>query len=349
MRRRGQVLEDARPDCILIVCDPGSAHGWLAVLAQIGQAHIPTVLYAPVEGAPIGPMLAAPFRLATRAFTPTAWAARVLAAEHGLIIPHVPHGVDTTVFRPLDPEERAAVREEMGWAGKYVVAYVARNIERKAHDRLIKAVAMLHRQGMTDLHLYLHCKPNDLLPPRGFDLAGIARWAGVAAHVQFAVQDHATQGEPSATFAQKLAAADLYVSPSKVEGFGLPLLEALACGLPVCIPADGGNQEEVTGPLGIRIPVADWDTWFTGAQLACVAPEAIAGTIDILRTKRDPAQLAAHAAKGPAWAAQFSWEHMANTMADAVAEAVDTIRSNKPSDRGTAEMPVEVAAADVAG
>jgi glycosyltransferase involved in cell wall biosynthesis len=50
--------------------------------------------------------------------------------------------------------------------------------------------------------------------------------------------------------------ADLYVSPSLLEGFGLPLAEALACETPV-VTFDGGAAAEVVGPGGIIIPTGD--------------------------------------------------------------------------------------------
>jgi glycosyltransferase involved in cell wall biosynthesis len=50
--------------------------------------------------------------------------------------------------------------------------------------------------------------------------------------------------------------ADVYVSPSLMEGFGLPLGEALACGTPV-VAFDAGAVAEVVGPGGILVPPRD--------------------------------------------------------------------------------------------
>jgi glycosyltransferase involved in cell wall biosynthesis len=50
--------------------------------------------------------------------------------------------------------------------------------------------------------------------------------------------------------------ADLYVTPSLLEGFGLPLAEALACGTPV-VAAYGGATSEVIGPGGLLVPPRD--------------------------------------------------------------------------------------------
>ncbi len=50
--------------------------------------------------------------------------------------------------------------------------------------------------------------------------------------------------------------ADLYLSPSLLEGFGLPIAEALACGTPA-VGADAGSVGEVIGPGGVLVPPGD--------------------------------------------------------------------------------------------
>ena len=50
--------------------------------------------------------------------------------------------------------------------------------------------------------------------------------------------------------------ATAYVAPSLYEGFGFPVLEAMACGTPV-ICSDGGSLPEVGGDAAIVIPARD--------------------------------------------------------------------------------------------
>lgn len=52
--------------------------------------------------------------------------------------------------------------------------------------------------------------------------------------------------------------ADVYVSPSLLEGFGLPLAESLACETPV-VAADSGSVKEVVGPGGLLVPPGNSD------------------------------------------------------------------------------------------
>ncbi len=55
-------------------------------------------------------------------------------------------------------------------------------------------------------------------------------------------------------------AAELFVYPSLYEGFGLPLLEAMACGVPV-IASDTTSLPEAVGTAGVLLPPMDRDMW----------------------------------------------------------------------------------------
>lgn len=90
------------------------------------------------------------------------------------------------------------------------------------------------------------------------------------------------------------AGAALFVLPSLYEGFGLPPLEAMACGTPVLSSA-GGSLPEVLGPAAHIMPGFDADAW--------------AGEADALL--QDDTRRAALAAAGLERAAQFTWTETA--------------------------------------
>jgi glycosyltransferase involved in cell wall biosynthesis len=88
--------------------------------------------------------------------------------------------------------------------------------------------------------------------------------------------------------------ADIYVSPSLMEGFGLPLAEALACETPV-VAARAGAVAEVVGPAGILVPPGD--------------PESLAQAVSSLLA--DPGRRRDLGRIGREWiAAEFSVEKM---------------------------------------
>lgn len=151
------------------------------------------------------------------------------------------HGLDTTVFRP-DPAGAAVLRARFGLAPQApVVLFAGFVTPRKGLNYLAQALP--------------HIKPSPYLV-----LAG--RWSpGFRAAFLRQVgplADRVVEAGfvPDAEMPALLSLADVYVSPSLLEGFGLPLAEALACGTPV-VAADAGATGEVVGPGGLLVPARD--------------------------------------------------------------------------------------------
>jgi FkbM family methyltransferase len=171
-----------------------------------------------------------------------------MAHDAGLDVRYVPHGVDTAAFRP---GEQAAAREKLGIPpDRFVVLMVAANKDnpsRKAYPAALHAFAHLARKH-PDAHLYLHTVLRG-----GTDLEAILdhlelRGRASAAN-QYAVITGAHDSDHMATLYQ---AADVLLSPSFGEGFGIPILEAQACGLPVIV-GDWSSMSELCF-AGWKIP-----------------------------------------------------------------------------------------------
>ncbi|MFO7661488.1 MAG: glycosyltransferase family 1 protein [Chloroflexota bacterium] len=88
--------------------------------------------------------------------------------------------------------------------------------------------------------------------------------------------------------------AEVFVFPSRHEGFGLPPLEAMACGTPV-VASTSGSLPEVVGPAGFAVDPDDPRN-MAGAIIAIIMQEQLAAELR---------------QKGPEQAAKFSWETMA--------------------------------------
>ena len=116
-------------------------------------------------------------------------------------------------------------------------------------------------------------------------VAGAAGWGGVAVD--------GWVGEPSdGELASLMRGARCLVYPSLYEGFGLPVLEAMACGAPV-VTSRGGATEEVAGEAAVLVDPRD--------------PAAIAAGIEEAGRRRDEL-----VAAGLARAAGFTWDRSAD-------------------------------------
>ena len=100
------------------------------------------------------------------------------------------------------------------------------------------------------------------------------------------------------------AGAALFLYPSLYEGFGLPVAEALACGVPT-ITSDVSSLPEVAGPVAIQVPPTD------AVRLAHAMRDALAD-----RTLR-----ARTAVEGPQWTRRFSMDQLARHYAEIYLEA----------------------------
>ncbi len=100
-------------------------------------------------------------------------------------------------------------------------------------------------------------------------------------------------------------AAELLAYPSVYEGFGMPLIEAMSCGVPV-VASDRTSLPEAAGPGGVLLPSDDVATW----------------TAMLARLLDDPERRAELAAQGRQHAQTFEWKHTARQTAESYRRAL---------------------------
>lgn len=196
---------------------------------------------------------------------------------------------DARFRRVEDPQTLRQTREKLGLPSRYILSLGTLE-PRKNFEGLVRAYAhLLHIRPQTEEDLVI-------VGRQGWMYEGIYRAVaetgqGGRVHI---LTDVADEDLPAT-----LSMATLFAFPSWYEGFGLPPLEAMACGVPV-VASDRGSLGEVLG--GAVCTVAPED------------PEGIARALAALLDD-EPARRAL-AACGRAQAARFDWGRSAEALLD---------------------------------
>ncbi len=218
-------------------------------------------------------------------------------------------------FRPEASSEDDAIRQRYGLPERYVL-YMAGHDVRKNVAGLVEAFAVVARAD-ADVMLVvggrLPERSTRRLPLLGrsplFDPRPIVEALDLADRVQFVgwvEEDHKPalyRGTACAVF------------PSRYEGFGLPVLEALACGTPL-VASNTSSLPELLGDAAFAVDPDDIEE-LAGAILACLVDDSLAADLR---------------QRGPEQAARFSWSRaLQETM-----EAYEAILLGQPVAGGAA-------------
>jgi glycosyltransferase involved in cell wall biosynthesis len=251
--------------------------------AGVVTLHDLAFLDRPDELAPAEHALPALVRDAARraavVCTPTTAVARQVVQRLGVRDDRIvvtPLGVDPAWFVAAAPTDE--VRQRLRLPAHYLL-FVGTAQPRKGLDVLLQA----HEAAVDAPPLVLAGAAGWGRPPQDSDPARVLR-TGYLSEVDLR---------------RVVAGAAALVLPSRDEGFGLPLLEALACGIPV-ITTDVPALVEVAGGFARHVPVGDVDALANALS-----------TMDF--TDRDPETAAARRAH----ASEFTWRACAESTVDA--------------------------------
>lgn len=197
----------------------------------------------------------------------------------------VPNGVEA-IFRPLPREDALSFRNRQGVADDTTcLLNVGSNHPRKNISNILQALAILKAKGLSSQFWKV-----------GADFTSEQKEFIQTYHLEGNIK---YLGKPNkSTLCQIYNAADFLLAPSLYEGFGITLLEAMACGTPV-ITGNVSAMPEVVGDAGILVDPRNSEEIARKIAHLCQNSQNYNDLVE----------------KGLARAKFFSWENNANQVA----------------------------------
>jgi len=231
----------------------------------------------------------------------------------------IPLGVKTEVFRPEGPRFDLPTKKSL----KFL--YVGGLIHRKGFDVLLSAYRQAFRAS-DDVTLVVKPIGSSTYYPVNFQKDLRQMQADPEAPEITLIEDFLSENELASLY----RSCDVLAAPYRGEGFGLPVLEAMACGLPVIVTRGGSTDDFVSGSEGWRIgaklsPIGEesqpWGEFSgTAYELEPDLEELVQTLRTCVRDKKGRTDRGKHAARR---ASAFTWEAAAGN----VAERIEAVRS----------------------
>jgi glycosyltransferase involved in cell wall biosynthesis len=303
---------------------------------------IPYVGLFPLEAAPLcQPWAIEMLRMDARLIMSQFGAAEFERA--GVSAEFLPLGVDD-IWRPPVPDEKTMIRQGLGIDDDtFMILTVADNQERK---NLSKAMEIISRLSI-DIEGYL---PNGfvgkktekrkvawylvsrLQSPVGWELQDLAMRYGIMDRVSLF-----NRGMPDDKLWALYAAADAFLLTSKAEGLAIPVMEAMACGVPVAGTDCTAIGEHLADNRGALIateyeycdPFGNESRYFVDAQAGA---DILAGIMDTR-----PGQLAPRLDAARAYIQNRDWDNAARIVAETINRVIDQKGTRVTDDEATAE------------
>jgi glycosyltransferase involved in cell wall biosynthesis len=196
------------------------------------------------------------------------WGAELLT-KAGVKNHYIPHGVEPDIYK-VNPDANAVKgfkRDVMRADGQFLSVIVAANKgypDRKAFQVQLRAWANFAKDK-PDARLYIHTEATQMYG--GLDMAQLLKRLDIVDKVIFPDRYAYYRGFPPEFLAMVYNSADVLLANSMSEGFGIPIIEAQACGAPV-ITTDFSAMPELVR-WGYKVEPADmfwtqmnsWQAW----------------------------------------------------------------------------------------
>lgn len=278
----------SRPGIVWVIWDPGRLWAYSDLQAPVQLWSYPAIDSMNRVGEISGPAGAA-LQRADRVIAYGRWASEIVRRVRPTSVPYLPHGLDLQTYAETSPAEAEWARSQLGPHLKredLVVGCVATNQPRKDLGIYFGTLTELMARGLP-VYGWLHTD----VPVKAWSIAQLVEDCGLGKRVTVSIASYSDR--QLACLYQQCAVT---IAPGLGEGFGYPIVESLAAGVPV-VHGDFGGGRELVPKIEWRFPVREIRLEGIYAQQRPIfRAEDVANAVE--RVLRWKAEVGAETAKG---------------------------------------------------
>lgn len=282
------------------------------------------VPYCPIDHSPVSPEITSKMHNAFRVIVPSRFAQKELKESDIENVSYIPHGVDTEKYRPLEGMKEECKKLWFFEPDEFVVLMVSMNRVRKMNPRAFrgyKRFMELNPDVKTRLMFWGDMTPSDYsvdgvqakgVADVGINLLPEVMNLGLGEAIRWPDPQTIREGIPDWTgsnsgwdMVKLYNAADCLLLCTGGEGFGMPLIEAQSCGVPVVTTDYAAGPEQVGA--GLTVKADDYAIFNTpGARRALTSIDGMAEALTKIMNA-DPEKLARRARR---FSLRYDWKNI---------------------------------------
>jgi len=232
-------LKNYKPHIFTVLCDSFM----VGYLANQSLAPAKFAMYFPSDGVPLPMGSELVFKKADYLIAMAKFGKKQAEDAGYSDVRYIPHGYDKNLYFQLSEERKKTIKRAYGLNNTFVFGYVGRNQGRKNYPHLFRSFAKFVKDKQNCI-LWLHCDPMD---SAGSNLYNLVKKYHLEGLVRFTPNIRWFDNLPEESMKNIYNLFDVHVSATTGEGFGIPTIEAMACGTPNIITNFTTSKELVEG------------------------------------------------------------------------------------------------------
>lgn len=226
-----EVLKEIKFDILLTMGDYWNYAGFHFLKSKLDYSY-KWIAYYTIDSEPINEDYVESFQYIDEIICPSKYGKKIVEKSIGKECHYIPYGIDHDTFYKLDENIRSEERKKRNLEGKFRFINVSKNQNRKNIPAFLEALKIVHEMDNRIVG-YLHTNIEKQVAVQ-VNIKNIIKRLNIENILSIPDKKLALDiGYSDSDLNTEYGCSDALVLSSVAEGFGFPLLEAQACGIPV--------------------------------------------------------------------------------------------------------------------